>query len=295
MISTPIFAFGAPMYYTYPNYYSTVSNTIYQNDNGNAVRNFYTRDTGGYINPFMSLFGMGRQSYAVNYTTNTGGGGYSSASAKTKPRTETVHTPPKTNNANKTVHRTEIKGTQKTQATTPIKPESQTAAIQVSSEALASSIIDTAEKYSYCKEENGSHHKFCINPTCEKDDPYDQEWCTDFVTYVAKEAYQKNGLRAPSGIGHHDVDELREWAIRKGMFIRTSNKPEKASYIAKNIKPGDIFIMTENGASHTGFVTKVDKKTGDIYTIEGNRDDMVKKYKYNPNNQDLSGFIRLMP
>ena len=52
-------------------------------------------------------------------------------------------------------------------------------------------------------------------------------------------------------------------------------------------------IINENGASHTGFVTSVDKKSGVIKTIEGNRDDMVKEYSYSPNYPDLSGFIRL--
>ena len=52
-------------------------------------------------------------------------------------------------------------------------------------------------------------------------------------------------------------------------------------------------IINENGASHTGFVTDIDKDSGVIKTIEGNRDDMVKEYSYSPNYPDLSGFIRL--
>ena len=154
-------------------------------------------------------------------------------------------------------------------------------------------LVNTAKKYKNCSEIDGSHKKFCINATCKSEDPFNQEWCTDFVTYVARETYQNQGKTIPDGFGNHDVKELKNWAISENCFIRTSNKSQKGSFIANNIKPGDIMIINENGASHTGFVTSVDKKSGVIKTIEGNRDDMVKEYSYSPNYPDLSGFIRL--
>ena len=158
---------------------------------------------------------------------------------------------------------------------------------------LGNEFVSTANKYKSCSEKNGSHRKFCVNSTCKSEDPFDQEWCTDFVTYVVKEAYEKQGKTVPAGFGHHDVSTLKNWAISNNCFIRTSNKSQKGTYIANNIKPGDIMIINENGASHTGFVKEIDKSSGVIKTIEGNRDDMVKEYSYSPNYPYLSGFIRL--
>jgi len=162
-----------------------------------------------------------------------------------------------------------------------------------SSNNLGSEFVKTAKKYSDCSEFDGSHRKFCVNSTCKIEDPLDQEWCTDFVTYVVKESYKKQGKNVPSGFGNHDVRTLKNWAINNGYFIKTSDKSKKGTYIAENIKPGDIFILNENDASHTGFVTKIDKDTGVIHTIEGNRDEMVKEHSYSPDYPDLSGFIRL--
>lgn len=158
---------------------------------------------------------------------------------------------------------------------------------------IGTEFVKTARKYSACNEFDGTHKKFCVNTTCKLEDPLDQEWCTDFVTYVVKETYRKQGKPIPAGFGNHDVETLKNWAIRNNCFIRTSNKPKKAAFISENIKPGDIMIINENEASHTGFVTKIDKNTGVIHTIEGNRDDRVKEYSYSPNYADLSGFIRL--
>ena len=153
--------------------------------------------------------------------------------------------------------------------------------------------VNTAKKYKNCSESDGSHKKFCVNDTCKIEDPLDQEWCTDFVTYVAKETFRNQGKQIPKGFGNHDVTQLKNWAVSKDCFIRTSNKSQKGVFISENIKPGDIMIINENGASHTGFVTSIDKKSGVINTIEGNRDDGVNEYSYSPNYPDLSGFIRL--
>lgn len=161
-----------------------------------------------------------------------------------------------------------------------------------SSGSLGQEFIKVARKYLGCGEYNNSHLKFCINPTCRIEDPLNEEWCTDFVTYVVKEAYQNKGQTLPAGFGDHDVKTLKTWAIYSDKFIRTSNKSQKGKFIANNIKPGDIMVINENKYSHIGFVTKVDSN-GVIHTIEGNRDDRVKEYQYSPNYPHLSGFIRL--
>jgi len=157
---------------------------------------------------------------------------------------------------------------------------------------LGNEFIKVARKYSNCAETDGSHLKFCINPTCQYEDPNNEEWCTDFVTYVVKEAYKNQGKTPPEGFGNHDVMSLKNWAIFNKHFIRTNNQPKKAEFIAQNIKPGDIMIINENNYSHTGFVTKIDSN-GVIHTIEGNRDDRVKEHSYSPDYPNLSGFIRL--
>ncbi len=185
-----------------------------------------------------------------------------------------------------------------TRATKPVKSvrETKTADNKVSVPKpvdLGTEFVSVARKYSNCTEFDGSHLKFCNNPTCKIEDPENEEWCTDFVTYVAKEVYRNKGLNPPAGFGDHDVRTMKSWAIQTNRFIRTSNKSQKGKFIAENIKPGDIMIINENNASHTGFVTKIDKNSGVIHTIEGNRDDRVKEHSYSPNYPDLSGFIRL--
>lgn len=152
--------------------------------------------------------------------------------------------------------------------------------------------LNTANKYSNCKETDNSHLKFCVNEACVYEDPYNEEWCTDFVTYVVKESYKNKGLTAPAGFGEHDVRRMKIWAIHNNKFIHTANKSQKGKFIAENIKPGDIFILNENGASHTGFVTKVNSD-GSFSTIEGNRNDKVGSTTYSPDFNQLSGFIRL--
>ena len=52
-------------------------------------------------------------------------------------------------------------------------------------------------------------------------------------------------------------------------------------------------IQKENGASHTGIVTKVDPD-GTIHTIEGNTSNMVAERTYKPGSSGynkISGFV----
>lgn len=180
--------------------------------------------------------------------------------------------------------------------TNPVKQTS-AASVKVSAKpsdagALGQEFINVARKYKGCGEYDNSHLKFCINPTCRTEDPLNEEWCTDFVTYVVKEAYANKGLTPPAGFGDHDVKTLKNWAISNHKFIRTSNKSQKGKFIAQNIRAGDIMVINENKYSHIGIVTKVDSN-GVIHTIEGNRDDIVKEHSYSPNYPHLSGFIRL--
>lgn len=160
-------------------------------------------------------------------------------------------------------------------------------------------LANNAQKYLGTSEANNGHMKFVINPECRAMDPHSEEWCTDFVTYVTKETYRKQGLNAPSWFGSHDVATLKRQAIFNNKFIDTTKQADKGNFISQNIKSGDIVILNQFGASHTGFVTKVNSD-GSFETIEGNVGDpggrgtgMVVQNRYLAGEKDLSGFIRL--
>ena len=162
-----------------------------------------------------------------------------------------------------------------------------------------SELAKNAQKYLGVSEANYGHLKFMINPECKKMDPYNEEWCTDFVTYVTNETYKKQGFKTPSWFGSHDVATLKRQSIAHNKFIDTTTKTDKGKFISQNIKPGDIVILNQNKASHTGFVTKVNSD-GSFETIEGNVGDpggkgigMVTTNNYYAEEERLSGFIRL--
>lgn len=137
-----------------------------------------------------------------------------------------------------------------------------------------SAIVDTAMKYLGYKESNGSYLKFTQGRV--------EAWCADFVTYVVKETL---GSDTPAGFGSAAVSGLRDWGKANGRYISRSQWSQ--------VKPGDIMIQKENGASHTGIVTKVDPD-GTIHTIEGNTSDMVAERTYKPGSSGynkISGFV----
>lgn len=149
---------------------------------------------------------------------------------------------------------------------------------------LGQSIISTAAKYLGFNEANGSYKKFTGGRT--------EHWCADFVTYVTKEAFRRAGKAIPSGFGSPSVSGLREWGKQNGRYMQTAGKSNKASLIAQNVKPGDIIIFKEAGASHTGIVESVDSN-GTIHTIEGNTSDKVARRTYSANHRTISGFIQM--
>ena len=137
-----------------------------------------------------------------------------------------------------------------------------------------SAIVDTAMKYLGYNESNGSYLKFTNGDEIA--------WCAAFVTYVVKETL---GSDTPSGFGSNAVSGLRDWGKANGRYISISQWSQ--------VKPGDIMIQKENGASHTGIVTKVDPD-GTIHTIEGNTSNMVAERTYKPGNSGynkISGFV----
>ena len=71
----------------------------------------------------------------------------------------------------------------------------------------------------------------------------------------------------PSFTHISSVNGLREWGEKNGCYRKVPSSG-KASYIAQNIKPGDIMIEKNGGKSHTGIVTKVNSD-GSFETVEG--------------------------
>ncbi len=148
--------------------------------------------------------------------------------------------------------------------------------------------VNTAKKYMGYNEADGSSRKISKSG----------EWCADFIKYVLDETYASKGLRTPSGLHkewempHLRVENIKNWGIKKGMYLDIAHQGNKAKAITDNVKVGDILILRENKASHTGFVTKV-YPDGSFDTIEGNRDDKVSTGHYSANHRDISGFVQV--
>jgi hypothetical protein len=141
-------------------------------------------------------------------------------------------------------------------------------------------IANVAKSYLGYNEANGSYKLFTNGRN--------EAWCADFVTYVVKKSAKESGKKLPSGFGSSSVSGLRKWATENNCYLQTSNKANKSSLIAQNVKKGDIAIFKENGKSHTGIVDRVEN--GKIYTIEGNTSDKVAQRSYSINNNNISGF-----
>ena len=174
----------------------------------------------------------------------------------------------------------------KSDKTTDKKPEKakpkQPKKFEKVSPQVTAQFVQNAQKYLGYNEQDKSFHKFS----------YSTEWCGDFVSGIIKETFGQNGIELPEGIVNHRVVKLKEWAIDQNVFTSTFDKEDKASFIAQNIKPGDIMILNQNGDSHIGFVVEV-RPDGSFKAIEGNRYDKVDYGEYKADYEGLSGFAQL--
>lgn len=189
---------------------------------------------------------------------------------------------------------------QKSSTTNPIK-EKETSKTDSSQEVKTSNhsnkkptlqegFVKNAFKYRKLNEADGSWRKISNS----------KEWCADFIYHVVDETYKEQGKPVPKGLEkelpagqpHHRVEELKQWGINNNKYFSIANKKNKGKLIAENVKAGDILILREDGASHTGFVTKV-YPDGVFETIEGNRNDKVCRVRYSPNYHEISGFVQL--
>ncbi len=230
----------------------------------NYAYNVNPYDASASIFGNLTLGGQNNSAYSplgqiYNFTGRGGGNGVSRTS-----RTSTVSSPTRSNTPSRT-------------------PADNSAKV------FAQKIASNAEKYVGYNELDGSFRRFSN----------DKEWCADFVTYVVKETYLQQGKTPPAGFGSWRCENLKRWAIKNNKFLYTAGQTNKQDIIKNNVKPGDIVIMRENGASHTGIVKSVDRKTGEYVTIEGNvrtpkNIDAVVPVNHSPFETDVSGFIQLV-
>lgn len=155
-------------------------------------------------------------------------------------------------------------------------------------EDLRSEFLTTASQYMGCNEKDGSWRKISNS----------KEWCADFITHVVNETYNDHGYSDLKGFNkkpnspHMRVEEIKQWGIDNDKYLDVSKTSNEASSIKRNVEKGDIMILRENGASHTGFVQKV-YSDGSFLALEGNRKDKVTTHKYQADDKRLSGFVQL--
>lgn len=191
----------------------------------------------------------------------------------------------RTENTRKTDHPEKIKSVEKPKTKPKVQPKVQ----KPVSRDLRKDFVNTAYKYMGFNEADGSSQMISKSG----------EWCADFIKYVINESYRNKGLTPPTSdlriepdMPHLRVENIKQWGIRHGTYLSVANKSNKVQTITENVKKGDIIILRENGASHTGFVTKV-YADGSFDSIEGNRDDRVKTHHYQANDPKLSGFVQV--
>jgi hypothetical protein len=235
--------------------------------------NFFQPSFCSFQNPFLGLTAFSKNSQSstkLNDISYTATNKKSSSSKVTNSKTSTIE---ESTSSSKTSSNKKV-----STVSTPVKKTD-----------LRSSFVTDAKKYLGYNEADGSSRKISKSG----------EWCADFIKYVINETYKEKGLTPPtsdltieSGYPHLRVENIKQWGIKHNTYLSVVGKSNKDNVIANNVKAGDIMILRENKASHTGFVTKV-YSDGSFDTIEGNRDDKVTTFHYNANESQLSGFVQV--
>ena len=127
----------------------------------------------------------------------------------------------------------------------------------------------------------------------------DEHWCADFVSTLAHKTF---GSKLPKGFpdakkGGVATMTIKSWGEKHDRYISVP-QTNIGEYIAKNVKPGDILIMSREGGGHTGIVTKVNSD-GSFETVEGNWKNSVRTVKRDPKitqsggRHTLLGFVQM--
>lgn len=108
-----------------------------------------------------------------------------------------------------------------------------------------------------------------------------QEWCADFVRWCLIKAGAGDLYPVSSY-----VPTVAEYFDKKGQY--KNSKARGGNYIPQ---VADIILFDYNRNStsdHIGFVEKIEGNT--IYTIEGNKDNMVKRCEYSLDSADIRAY-----
>ncbi len=109
-----------------------------------------------------------------------------------------------------------------------------------------------------------------------------EAWCAHFVST----SLEKTG---GSPFGHQaSVAGILAWGKKnRGHFISTADAKANPG----RLKVGDVVVWKQNGMSHVGLLTGVNKD-GTFTTIEGNTKDQVAKRTHKFSSNQLTGFVR---
>ena len=126
----------------------------------------------------------------------------------------------------------------------------------------------------------------------------EEAWCADFVSTLAHETF---GNKLPAGFPDarkHGVAvmSIKAWGEKHDRFLKVPNN-NLGNFIAENVKPGDILILSRGGyKGHTAIVTKVNND-GSFETVDGNSGNKVKIHKRKAliaqGKQTLLGFVKM--
>lgn len=142
---------------------------------------------------------------------------------------------------------------------------------------MRNKVIETAIKEIGYKEETNNENKY----SQELYNIKGQEWCADFVRWCLIKA----GVGDLFPISSY-VPTIAEWYDQKGLY--RNSKANGGNYTPQK---GDIILFDYNHNStsdHIGLVDYVEGNT--VYTIEGNKDNMVKSCKYDLDSKDIRAY-----
>lgn len=109
-----------------------------------------------------------------------------------------------------------------------------------------------------------------------------QAWCADFVST----AYERSG---GSPWGHQSsVQGILDWGRNNAGHFMPANA---ARQNPGNLRVGDVVVWKQNGRSHVGLLTGVNRN-GTFTTIEGNTSDRVARRTHSFSDSQLTGFVR---
>lgn len=110
------------------------------------------------------------------------------------------------------------------------------------------------------------------------------DWCDIFVDYCFVVSY---GLDKALQMLCQPLQSLGAGCAFSAKYYQDKNRYYKAPAVGDQ-----IFFLRNGQINHTGIVTKVDRSTGRVHTIEGNSDNGVAQRSYMMNDPTIAGYGR---